>query len=128
MNDGFIHQTNDRRLPPDYAGDVLLWDIDKTYLDTRFSSMRGLLSIPFEFAIDKRSLPGAAVLLRALRRGAGAESALVPLYFISGSPPQLRRVVERKMVLDGVDYDGITFKDQLGLLLARRPGLIKAQL
>lgn len=124
----FLEQSNDRRFPADYAGDVLLWDIDKTYLDTRFSSMRGLLSIPMELAIDKRSIPGAAVLLRALRRGAGAESALVPLYFISGSPPQLRKVVEKKMTLDGVDYDGITFKDQLGLLLAGKPGLIKAQL
>lgn len=124
----FIQQSNDRRLPADYAGDVLLWDIDKTYLDTRFSSMRGLLAIPFELAIDKRSIPGAAILLRALRRGPGEESALVPLYFISGSPPQLRKVVERKMLLDGVDYDGITFKDQLGLLLSGKPKLIKAQL
>lgn len=124
----FIQQSNDRRLPADYAGDVLLWDIDKTYLDTRFSSMRGLLAIPFELAIDKRSIPGAAILLRALRRGPGEESALVPLYFISGSPPQLRKVVERKMLLDGVEYDGITFKDQLGLLLSGKPKLIKAQL
>jgi hypothetical protein len=124
----FLEQSNDRRLPADYDGDVLLWDIDKTYLDTRFSTIRGLLSIPLELAIDKRSIPGAAVLLRALRRGSGVESALVPLYFISGSPPQLRKVVEKKMVLEGVDYDGITFKDQLGLLLAGKPGLIKAQL
>lgn len=124
----FIEQTNDRRLPPDYSGDIFVWDIDKTYLDTHFSSMRGLLAIPFEFAVDKRSIPGAAILLRALRRGPGETSALVPLYFISGSPPQLRKVVERKMLLDGVQYDGITFKDQLGLLLSGKPGLIKAQL
>src|SRR5437868_8900070 len=99
---GLIQRSNERRLTAEYRGDILLWDIDKTYLDTRFSSMRGLLAIPFEFAIDKRTIPGAAVLLRALRRGSGEESALVPLYFISGSPPQLRRVVERKMLLDGV--------------------------
>jgi hypothetical protein len=123
-----IHQTNDRRLPAGYTGDILVWDIDKTYLDTRFSSLRGLAAIPFEFAIDKRSIPGAAPLLRALRRGPGSKSALVPLYFISGSPPQLRSVIERKMMIDGVEFDGITFKDQLGLLLKGKVGAIRAQI
>lgn len=123
----FIERTNDRTLPADYAGDVLLWDIDKTYLDTRFSSLRGLLAIPFEWAIDKRALPGTVPLLRALRHGPGEESAITPLYFVSGSPPQLRRVVEKKMVLDGVEPDGITFKDQWGLVRARTPQAIVEQ-
>ena len=123
----FIHQSNDRRLPEDYDGPVLLWDIDKTYLDTRFSSFRGLLAIPLEFAVDKRSVPGAVPLLRALRRGPGPQAALTPLYFVSGSPPQLRKVIQTKMTLDGVQFDGITFKDQLGLLKARRPKDIKRQ-
>ncbi len=123
-----LQRSNERFLPPDYSGDILIWDIDKTYLDTRFSSWRGLLAIPFEFAVDKRTIPGAPAVLRALRRGPGDESAIVPLYFVSGSPPQLRRVVERRMSLDGVDFDGITFKDQLGLLLQRRLGEIRAQI
>src|SRR5687767_10422110 len=118
-----IDRSNDRRIPSDYRGDVLVWDIDKTYLDTRFSSWRGLAAIPFELAIDKEALPGAVPLLRALRRGPGDRTALVPLYFVSGSPPQLRRVIERKMILDGVEFDGITFKDQLGLL---RSGRVRA--
>lgn len=124
----FLERSNERHLPADYRGDVLLWDIDKTYLDTRFSSWRGLLAIPFEFAMDKESIPGAIPLIRALRRGAGERPAMVPLFFVSGSPPQLRRVIERKMTLDGVDFDGITFKDQLGLLRAGRVRQIKAQL
>jgi hypothetical protein len=128
MSSRFVHQSNDRRLPADYRGDVLLWDIDKTYLDTHFSSFRGLARIPFELAVDKQTVPGAVPLLRARRRGSGSESAVVPLYFVSGSPPQLRAVIERKMTLDGVDFDGITFKDQLGLLLSRRPGDIREQL
>jgi hypothetical protein len=122
-----LHRTNERKLPPGYEGDVLVWDIDKTYLDTRFSSFRGLLAIPFEFAIDKRALPGTVPLLRALRRGPGERSALVPLYFVSGSPLQMRGVVERKMTLDGVGYDGITFKDQWGLVKSGRPKAIKEQ-
>lgn len=123
----YLDRTNDRKLPDTYAGDILIWDIDKTYLDTQFSSLKGLLSIPFELAVDKRTLPGTVPLLRALRRGAGQTSALVPLYFVSGSPPQLRSVIEKKMTLDGVDFDGITFKDQWGLLKARRYKQVKAQ-
>ena len=123
----YLERSNDRRLADDYRGDILLWDIDKTYLDTSFSSLGGLAGIPFEFAIDKQAVPGAVPLLRGLRRGAGSKSAIVPLYFVSGSPPQLGRVVERKMTLDGVEFDGITFKDQLGLLKARRLKDIKAQ-
>ena len=122
-----LQRSNERRLPGHYAGDVLLWDIDKTYLDTQFSSWRGLLAIPFEFAIDKRTIPGSVPLLRALRRGPGEHSAIVPLYFVSGSPPQLRRVIERRMTLDGVDFDGITFKDQWALFVKGRLAEIRAQ-
>lgn len=122
----FLERTNHRQLS-EHVGDVLIWDIDKTYLDTRFSSLRGLLSIPLELAVDKRALPGTVPLLRALRRGPGERSALVPLYFVSGSPPQLRRVIEEKMTLDGVGFDGITFKDQLGLLRKGRPKAIVRQ-
>lgn len=123
----FIEQSNDRTLPASYTGDVLIWDIDKTYLDTQFSSWRGLLRIPLELAVDKKSIPGARPLLRALRHGGNEESGVVPLYFISGSPTQLRGTIERKMTLDGVDWDGITFKDQWGLVRAGRPKDIKAQ-
>lgn len=123
----FLSRSNQRRLPPDYQGDLLLWDIDKTYLDTHFSSFRGLLRIPLELAIDKEAIPGTVPLLRALRRGAGKESALVPLYFVSGSPIQLRGTIERKMTIDGVDFDGLTMKDQWGLVRAGRPRDIKAQ-
>lgn len=123
----FLNRSNDRRLPPDYAGDVLVWDIDKTYLDTHFSSWRGLMRIPLELAIDKRAMPGSVPLLRALRHGGAKQPAIVPLYFISGSPIQLRKTIERKMLLDGVDYDGITFKDQWGLVRAGRAKDVKAQ-
>lgn len=115
-----LHRSNDRRLPQDYSGDVLIWDIDKTYLNTHFSTWRGLFAIPFEFAVDKEALPGAVPLLHALRHGPEKEARVTPLYFVSASPPQLRPVVERKMVLDGVEFDGITFKDQLKLLAQRK--------
>lgn len=122
-----LQRSSDRKVPPDWTGDILLFDIDKTYLDTQFSNWRGLLRIPLEFALDKEAVPGAAPLIRALRRGPGARSALVPLYFVSGSPLELRSVIERKMTLDGVEFDGITFKDQLGLAKQWRFSAIKAQ-
>ena len=124
----YIDRTNDRSLPPDFAGHVLLWDIDKTYLDTRFSSLRGLARIPFEVAVDKVTIPGAVALIRALRHGPDEANRLRPLYFVSGSPPQIRVVLERRMTLDGVDFDGITFKDQLGLVLSGQLRSLTGQL
>lgn len=123
----YIQRSNDRPLPEDFEGEVLIWDIDKTYLETRFSSLKGLARIPFELAVDKANVPGAIPVIRALRRGAGPEHLLRPLYFVSGSPPQIRRILEKKMLLDGVDFDGITFKDQLGLLMARRKASLYGQ-
>ncbi|MBN1945969.1 MAG: hypothetical protein JW797_09855 [Bradymonadales bacterium] len=114
-----------RRLPPDYTGPVYVWDIDKTYLATRFSSLRGMARIPIEFAIDKSAIEGMPAILRGLRRGPGPGFAASPLYFISASPPQLRQVIERKMLLDGVQQDGITFKDWVGTLRQLRPGRLK---
>ena len=123
-----LEQSNTRTLSPEYEGDILLWDIDKTYLSTNFSSIRGLIGIPFELALDKKSIPGAVPRIRALRRGTGEETAIVPLYFVSGSPKEMRTVIERRMTLDGVEFDGITFKDQLGLLLKGRPRALKEQI
>lgn len=122
-----IERTNERVLPADYRGPIDIWDIDKTYLESEFESIRDLLRGAFERAIDKRTKPGMRAVLRALRRGtapgsgAGAPVPVrTPLYFVSASPPELRRVLEGKMLIDGVEYDGIAFKDQLGLMKARR--------
>ncbi len=129
MTSRFIKASNDRKVEQgDGVVDVFVWDIDKTYLDTRFSSLRGLLAIPFELAVDKHAVAGTVPLLRALRTGPEPSAPrFSPLYFVSGSPAHLRGVVEKKMTLDGVQFDGITFKDQLGLLLAGRPQAIAEQ-
>jgi hypothetical protein len=124
----FLNQTNSRVLPANYAGPVLICDIDKTYLSTSFSSIRGLMGIPFEFALDKEPIDGVVATLRAWRRGPSSDFGVTPLYFISGSPKQLRPVIEKRMLLDGIEYDGITFKDQLGLLLHGKPKGIVEQI
>lgn len=116
-----------RSYPEGFAGKVFVWDIDKTYLQTHFSSLKGMARIPVEFAIDKQAIPGMPEILRGLRRGPGEEFACAPLYFVSASPPQMRRVIERKMLMDGVEYDGIILKDWLKALRQLRPGRLREQ-
>ena len=35
------------------------------------------------------------------------------IYFVSASPPQIGQAIKEKLALDGIEYDGIVFKDQL---------------
>ena len=88
------------------------WDLDKTYLRTEFDTLRDLLSRAFEGAKDKTTVPGASALLRELRATQPAG-----LYILSGSPEQMRRVLEAKLRLDGVTWDGFTLKPSLKRLL-----------
>jgi len=91
---------------------VYRWDLDKTYLRTEFDTLRDLLSRAFERAKDKHTVPGAAALLREIRSTQPAG-----LYILSGSPEQMRRVLEAKLRLDGVTWDGLTLKPSLKKLL-----------
>ena len=106
-----VSRHSDRELASDFSGEVFVCDIDRTYLATRFSSLKGLARIPLEFAVDKHDIEGMVPLLKEVRRGPQAQSRSTPLYFISASPKELRGVIERKMLLDGLEYDGTTFKD-----------------
>jgi hypothetical protein len=113
-----------RSLAPDYVGPAYIWDIDKTWLDTRFSQLKGMLKIPFEFAVDKHAVPGATALLHALRQGP-SEREHRPLFFITASPPFIRKAIERKMLIDGIEFDGITYKDQVEVFRRREFGSLK---
>lgn len=106
-----IHRACYRTLDPDFAGAVFVADIDRTYLMTRFSSLRGMARIPFERAEHKQDIEGMARLFREIRSGPEGQTRDTPLYFVSASPRQLRPVIERKMALDGIGFDGTTFKD-----------------
>jgi hypothetical protein len=117
-----------RELAEDWRGEVVICDIDRTYLATEFSSWGKLLRIPFELAIEKQDLPGMAALLREIRRGPRRESRHTPLYFVSASPPQLRSVIERKMLLDDLEFDGTVFKDWLGVVRSGRFQRFREQL
>ncbi len=111
-----LRRSIDRVLPPDYSGPIYTWDIDNTYIRTEIRSVRAMLAIPFELGVDKKPFPGAAALLREIRRGPGADSRETPLFFVSASPVQLKKVLESRMLLDGIQHDGITLRDWGALL------------
>lgn len=105
-----IDRSSDREFSADWRGTIVTCDIDRTYLMTRFSSAKSLARIPFEFGIDKQAIAGMPTLLKELRRGPGQTSRHTPLFFVSASPSQLRPIIQRKMLLDRLDFDGTTFK------------------
>jgi len=106
---------------------VLRWDLDKTYLDTDFDSFRALVRAPFEKAEDKVDVPGVATLIRALRRSAVERGQEVEVFFLTASPPQLRKAIRQKLVLDGVEVDSIVFKDQLRQIVKGRFRYLREQ-
>lgn len=103
---------------------VYRWDLDRTYLDTEIHSVRGLLRAAMEHATDKKTVPGAAALLKALV----AHDPAARVYILSGSPTQMRRVLEQKLALDGVRIDGLFLKDNLGNLRRGRLRAVRAQI
>src|SRR5262249_18294582 len=92
---------------------IFRWDLDKTYLKSDFDSLRGLVRIPFQKPEDKIAVPGVGPLIRNLRGIAAEQGRAVRVYFMSASPPQIAKAIKEKLTLDGVEYDGITFKNQL---------------
>ena len=101
---------------------VYRWDLDKTYLRTEFDTVRDLVRTAFEPAIRKRTVPGAGVLLREIRYTEPAG-----IFILSGSPEQMRRVLEAKLRLDGIEWDGLTLKPSLDNLLRGRFRFLRDQ-
>ncbi len=119
---------NSKLLDKNYQGPVYIWDIDKTYLATRFESIRGLIKTAFEKAHEKNIIAGTAVLLQELHRGSTSQNQKNPIFFISASPPQMRKVIEQKMRLDQIEFDGIIFKDNLKNIYKGKFKKIKEQI
>ena len=59
-------------------------------------------------------------LIKALRRCALGRAERPYVFFLSASPPQIGKAIRQKLELDGVEYDGIIFKDQLRHLVRGR--------
>lgn len=95
---------------------IFRWDLDKTYLRSEFERFRDLVRVPFERAEDKVEIPGVPELIRSVRDTAKRRGRKALVYFVSASPPQIGRAIRDKFALDGVEIDGIVFKDQLQLI------------
>jgi hypothetical protein len=106
---------------------VYRWDLDKTYLDTRFEKLSKMVKIAFETAEDKVNVPGAAALLRELSSDtAGYSPARVCI--VSGSPTQMRKVLEEKLTLDGITWHEFHLKPQWKNLRRGRLRAIRDQI
>ncbi len=101
---------------------VARWDLDKTYLRTEFDTVRDLVRTAVERPDRKRSVPGAAALLRELRK-AGAR-----VHILSGSPRQMRGRLVEKLAIDRVRYDELTLKPNLSNALRLRFRAMRDQL
>lgn len=101
---------------------IYRWDLDKTYLRTEFDTLRDLLRTAFEAPEDKRVVPGAPALLRELRATGPASITI-----LSGSPEQMRKVLEQKLRLDGIRWDDFTLKPTVRKLLRGKVRFLKDQ-
>jgi hypothetical protein len=102
---------------------VYRWDLDKTYLRTEFDTLRDLVRTAFEPASRKRAYPGAGTLLREIRATDPAA-----IFILSGSPEQMRSVLEAKLRLDGIRWDGFTLKPSLRNLVRGKFRFLRDQL
>jgi hypothetical protein len=112
-------QSNERSLDPEYGEELYLCDIDNTYLITHYKTLRDFIRLAMEPAQDKRPVPGAPALMKAIRHGAEGSAAHEgsdpkarrALYFVSASPESMRKVLEKRLLIDEVEFDGASFRD-----------------
>ncbi len=109
-------------------GTVIISDVDKTYLNTNFESIRGLMWIPFEVAIDKVTIDRMNYIYQGLRFGSGTKPSFTPLLFVTASPPLIYDALTHKMLRDGVEYDGVIMKDQPALVKKLQFQQLKTQI
>ncbi len=108
--------------PPGPLTFVARWDLDKTYLRTEFDTLGDLVRTAIERPDRKRSVPGAATLLRELGR-TGAR-----IHILSGSPRQMKSRLEEKLRIDRVRWDELTLKPNLGNMMRLRFRALRDQL
>ncbi len=112
----------------------IISDIDKTYLETEFETVRKLLKTALEKEHQKSSVAGAPLFFRGVRREADENEqtskashkhGVDSLHFVSSSPPQMRSVLRSKFSIDGLEWESDTFKNQVYNIVRGRPGELK---
>lgn len=108
---------------------MLVWDIDKTYIDTRFESMRAMMRVPFEKPHQKKVFRSVADFLREIKLGLSDDGrSPVNLTFISASPIVLQRALRARFRLDELEVDSLILKDWKRLLTTEHWMLFRNQL
>ncbi len=110
------------RIDPRPPRHIYRWDLDKTYLQTEFDTFRQLMRTAFQKASEKVAVPGAAALIHELKARGDSQLSIV-----SGSPKQMRSVLEEKLKLDGVEWDELVLKDNVRNLLRGRFKALRGQ-
>lgn len=110
------------RIDPRPPKKIYRWDLDKTYLQTEFDTLRQLVRTALQKAHEKKAVPGAAALIRELRSSGDSR-----LCIVSGSPTQMRAVLAEKLHLDGVEFDELVLKDNLKNLVRGRFKALRGQ-
>ncbi len=110
--------------------EIYIWDLDKTYLDTKIDSLKGLLSTVFEKSLTKKNIPGASGLLKSISRYRKKhfEEDVFPLFFVSASPPQMESKIYEKFQLDGIAPLMMFYKDNLKNLVPSKFLFLKKQI
>jgi hypothetical protein len=101
---------------------IYRWDLDKTYLQTEFDTIRQMVRTAFQKAHEKKAVPGAAALIRELKAAGDTR-----LCIVSGSPTQMRKVLTEKLKLDGIEFDELVLKDNLRNLVRGRFKALRGQ-
>ena len=102
--------------------EAYIWDLDKTYLDTKFESLRGLLKVILEEPVRKKNVPGTADLVRCLKEAWEDKhgDAKFPIVYMTASPPQMESKILKKLNWDGIEPVFLFCKDNLKNLTPRR--------
>ncbi len=106
---------------------IFRWDLDKTYLKTEFDTLGDIVRTARMTAEQRQNIPGSAAMIRAIRDATDAHHRHL-IYFISGSPEQLRPVIERKFALDGFIPDGFVLKPTVTNILRGRFRAVRGHL
>lgn len=91
-------------LPENYEGFIIISDIDKTFLNTKFEDRQGLMETLLERIENKKPIPGMDEFFRKLK------SLDYPLLFISASPTFFRRVLEGVFKRFQIPIEGLYLK------------------
>ena len=97
--------------------EIYVWDLDKTYLDTRWHTLGEILRFFFEKSFQKKNIPGTSTLVCCLKeswkRNSGFSQTDFPIFFVTASPPQMEEEIRKKMEMDKILPQGIFFKNNL---------------